>query len=585
MEFFCKKQIQKNNNLFFKQFNIFLLTFQTFILFSFIKYINNKLPTTKSKAIKLLNDNVLVVHESGIDIYNRYLNNCISHLINFTSDGNVLTNFNYIRFNENDNNEIIIIIKYPKLCILYNYNGSLIYEEKNETVIGNSDNNYRCLTTIKKDDGNIYYYMITFINKNSKKIYSLFFKYDKNQNNNIFLDSKEYILNNNIQIETEIITCQIMLDRINEEVIVCFYSCDQKKIGTLYINQNNYTKIEIKNKTIQFSHDIKGFKSITSSDKKKCLIYAILSGSCESTIYNINDDDFTGLIDKNINCVSSFGRLNLEYIKETNKFIYSCAGSQNIYIKIYNDDISTYSNMILINRDNSNVASIIYFNDLGYYLTSDKELNVNESLLVLNVTGLTNEKTSNINLPTTITTTIPTTIITTIQTTIPTTITTTIPTTIIKTTPTTIITTIPTTIITTISTTILTTIPTTIIKAIPTTIITTKPTTMITTMPTTIITTTPTTIPTTIITTKPATIITTIPTTIITTIPTTITNVTHNCNLEKCETCDEESLSHNLCITCNKENYYYRISPSINIGSYTFGNKIYIDCFNSSTKP
>ena len=192
--------------------------------------------------------------------------------------------------------------------------------------------------------------------------------------------------------------------------------------------------------------------------------------------------------------------------------------------------------MILIKKDNSNVASIIYFNDFGYYLTSDKELNVNESLLVLNVTGLTNEKTSNINLPTTITTTIPTTIIT--------------------------------------------TIPKTLITTIPKTLITTTPTTIITTIPTTILTTIPTTIPTTIITTIHTTKLTTIPTTIITTIPTTITNVTYNCSLEKCETCDEESFSHNLYITCNKE-----ISPSINIGSYTFGNKIYIDCFNSSTKP
>ena len=106
-------------NIFFKQLNLFLL--QTFILFSFIEYINNvsQLPSSKSKAIKLLNDNVLMVYETGIDIYNRYLNNCISHLINFTSDGNVLTNFNYIRFNESDNNGIIIIIKSQKIYIYY----------------------------------------------------------------------------------------------------------------------------------------------------------------------------------------------------------------------------------------------------------------------------------------------------------------------------------------------------------------------------------------------------------------------------------------------------------------------------------
>ena len=92
-------------------------------------------------------------------------------------------------------------------------------------------------------------------------------------------------------------------------------------------------------------------------------------------------------------------------------------------------------------------------------------------------------------------------------------------------------------------------------------------------------------IPTTIVTTIKTTIIKTIPTTIRTTIPTTITNVKYNCSLEKCEKCDEKSFSHNLCITCNKAKDYYQISPSINISSYTFNNKIYIDCFNNSTKP
>ena len=146
MEIICKKQIQKKNNLFFKQFNIFLLTFQTFIIFSFIKYINNnKLPSQTSKAIKLLNNNVLVVHETGIDIYDSFLNNSISKVVNYSSDSEVLTKFNFVRIydTETEDNGIIIIIKKQNIYILNNFNGCLIYEEKNETIL--DANKYPCL--------------------------------------------------------------------------------------------------------------------------------------------------------------------------------------------------------------------------------------------------------------------------------------------------------------------------------------------------------------------------------------------------------------------------------------------------------
>ena len=109
--------------------------------------------------------------------------------------------------------------------------------------------------------------MIAYI-KNANNITALFFQYDKDQNKTILLDSKEYSLN--VVIKSEIITCEIMLIQTENEVIVCFYvyTDSSSKIGIFYINPNNYTEIEIKNKTLDFSDSIKGFKSVTSSDKK-----------------------------------------------------------------------------------------------------------------------------------------------------------------------------------------------------------------------------------------------------------------------------------------------------------------------------
>ena len=51
--------------------------------------------------------------------------------------------------------------------------------------------------------------------------------------------------------------------------------------------------------------------------------------------------------------------------------------------------------------------------------------------------------------------------------------------------------------------------------------------------------------------------------------------------LDKCETCDEESISKNLCIKCNnKKGYYY-----LNKNSKKAGKSEYIDCVNNDTKP
>ena len=58
-----------------------------------------------------------------------------------------------------------------------------------------------------------------------------------------------------------------------------------------------------------------------------------------------------------------------------------------------------------------------------------------------------------------------------------------------------------------------------------------------------------------------------------------------NCgNLEKCKTCDSESISKKLCLKCNNENNYYQINPSYIDQDNPTTDK-YIDCFNNITKP
>ena len=56
---------------------------------------------------------------------------------------------------------------------------------------------------------------------------------------------------------------------------------------------------------------------------------------------------------------------------------------------------------------------------------------------------------------------------------------------------------------------------------------------------------------------------------------------TNNCgNLHKCQTCNEESISKNLCITCNIQNNYFQINPD-----WLQNQSKYIDCYNFDRKP
>ena len=57
------------------------------------------------------------------------------------------------------------------------------------------------------------------------------------------------------------------------------------------------------------------------------------------------------------------------------------------------------------------------------------------------------------------------------------------------------------------------------------------------------------------------------------------------CPLEKCEECNQESASKNLCIKCNKSKQYYEIAAHIDYNSNFNKYKDYIECFNNSTKP
>ena len=534
----------------FLQHNMISFFFKFLIFFSFIKR-NLNVSFHYPKALTLITGNIFIIHETGVDIYDSTLQHLVKNVLTFSGTEKIgystISKIAISRFNDDDYGLIICIIN-DKIYV-FNYNGELIYIESNRTVLNkiNSENVYS-LNPIKKNQ-TTYSYMISYIDAQNN-INQFFFEYNNDTKSNILkneYNSYRPDFSSSINILNNEITCQLMSSSIENEIIVCFFMIGYPRMFTqIFIDPNNYKYINksVNNLEIKIENNYKRIKSVSTANKKKSLVcshYSNGNGTC--TIYSIDDYSFTNLKEYGNNCAEMDFRSSLEYIRETDQFIYFCTKEDGqITATIFNGDFSNYTNCFIAQGYTVNSASIIYSYTLkNYYVISDILTNDGNQTFIPISSSTILPKVSIIGqyTPTTI---LKTTILS--KTTIPqTTITTTVPeTTLVK--PTTNI--FKTTVVTsTIFT--KTTIPTTIVQ---------------TTIPST---TTPTTI-----------VSTTVPSTVIE--KTTI--ISFICPLEKCESCDKLSFAKNLCIKCNKNQLYYQIDSSL-----LDPNSNYVDCFNNFTKP
>ena len=95
---------------------IFILNFQ--IVFSFFKY---------GKLITLLDGNIFIIHQNGIDIYDSTLSNKTANIIKETliNDKNELSKITISRFSEKDYGYIITTIK--NTVYIFDWKGNLLF--------------------------------------------------------------------------------------------------------------------------------------------------------------------------------------------------------------------------------------------------------------------------------------------------------------------------------------------------------------------------------------------------------------------------------------------------------------------------
>ena len=151
MEIFLKNENKIKNIKIYK--NFFLL-FYFLIFFSIInKSVAFNFTFVYPRAITLSTGNILIIHKTGIDIYNSALTTLIKNIKNFSdseiiSEEKVLSRVSISKFNKTEN-DIIISIIINKIYI-FNHDGEKLYEESENEIINNMTGSFYDLLPLKK---------------------------------------------------------------------------------------------------------------------------------------------------------------------------------------------------------------------------------------------------------------------------------------------------------------------------------------------------------------------------------------------------------------------------------------------------
>jgi hypothetical protein len=226
------------------------------------------------KAFALTNENILIFHKGGIDVYNPTLTNLVKHIKDFNSElssGNELNKFAIKQFDESDNDLIISIL--TNKIYIFNSTGDLIYEEKENEVISIFTGSSYDLT-LEKKNGNVYSYFIAFVPVGSDGISIYYCQYNSQSNSNScenkVSSSKITIGDTPYGILNNAISCEIMSHSTLNDVLVCFfnYNVYPNEFASKYISLTDYSVTDhLENQ--QIMENVRVIKSTVSTDKKK----------------------------------------------------------------------------------------------------------------------------------------------------------------------------------------------------------------------------------------------------------------------------------------------------------------------------
>jgi hypothetical protein len=359
-----------------------------FILLLIKLFQSNSFPQLKFPfSIILSNDNIFIIHQDGVSIYNSGLSNLISDEIIFNDSEKINSEYSLskITVSQFDNGYIIALIN--DKIYFFDYKGSLIYKST-EQINDNNNGLYYTLVPIKFFN-DYYYYLIGFINNGA--LYFFYYKFHKKSKENILIKSYKPMKKSDgtelCNILNSGLSCQLMSYNFNDKYLSCFFVCDNspKRISIYDFSLDEIEIISMTNSVINVNlENIICIKSVTNVGGSKSFVcFYLEEKTCYCFKYDTNDIINGGStitlkkIFKN-NCNTNFYSMKIGYISGKEEFTTSCIGIDGgLHVKVYNDNMNLTNKIDKYTNCSNIYGYSIFYSFIAdeYYVLSDVECN------------------------------------------------------------------------------------------------------------------------------------------------------------------------------------------------------------------
>ena len=277
-------------------------------------------------SLVLSNNNIFVIHKTGISICNSDLSTILENITYFNGSDEI-TETSLSKVTTVFEEDYIISIINIKIYIFdeignFLYNSSDIILEEGETA------EYYTLATIDKTT-EFYHYIIGYVHNNL--FYFLNYKYYFSNKKNVLLFSKKNLYYhgniNQYYLYTRALTCQYILDNSFDYVLVCISTINSYIVFQYYLVGETDIIKSTKYTSIGYSFpEILCIKSVRKKDKTKMLVSLYLStDEARFFIFDFNlGSVLTNKYFIDQHCRLEYYGLKINYYKEKDEYILSC---------------------------------------------------------------------------------------------------------------------------------------------------------------------------------------------------------------------------------------------------------------------
>jgi len=365
-----------NWNLFlYEKLFIIILLFQIF-------HIANSISFDYPHYLTLSNDNIFIIHYTGIDIYNSSFNK-INEVIKF-SGREEMTEEIFAKIELKYGNEHILSIINDRIYI-FNNEGKFLYKSEDKIIKNQTITNYALASIGLFNDA--YKYTIGFFDDN-KYLNLLFFTYNITEKNNTLLNITKDTRTDFNSTEEKQLSCEYMSTKFKSynskyrDILTCFFFYF-KAIKTInyYISNNKliYDSNIPSVNTYFFENSGNGqtfIKSEMNYNRSLAFIWYHLSRYHRTfyTMYNASSNQMINQGYYSYNCSSEIYKTKIKrLIKNKEIDLTFEINEKKLIVRLYNN-IENYNNNISsfelsISCENFNGPKILYYNNnQNYYI-------------------------------------------------------------------------------------------------------------------------------------------------------------------------------------------------------------------------